>query len=119
MFAYGSALESSGPVFDKLNDFNSAEDQLNLPSAVSGWAGPVTHGALTRASFNADLAAALNGPLGPSQAVLFTPDSGDFAGKTFLVVDGNGDGAYQQNMDYVFGLGPTASFDMGSTAYFI
>jgi peptidase M10/serralysin-like protein/hemolysin type calcium-binding protein len=118
-FIYGSAYESSGLLYDKLIDFSSGEDRLNLRSSVSGWAGAVTHGPLTRAHFNADLAAALNGPLGPNQAVLFTPDGGDFAGKTFLVVDGNGDGAYQQHLDYVFLVGAGATIDTSSTSYFI
>ena len=35
---------------------------------------------------------------------LFTPGSGDLAGRHFLVVDANGDGAYQANSDFVFEL---------------
>jgi Ca2+-binding RTX toxin-like protein len=118
-FIYGSAYESSGLLYDKLIDFNSGEDRLNLHSTVSGWAGPVTHGSLTNARFSADLAAALDPALGANQAVLFTPDSGDLAGKTFLVVDGNGDGAYQPNLDYVFLVGAAAALDTSSTAWFL
>ena len=45
---------------------------------------------------------AVNGALQPGSAVLFTPDSGDFAGRTFAVVDADGDGNYQVGLDYVF-----------------
>jgi hypothetical protein len=36
--------------------------------------------------------------------VLFTPDGGNLAGHTFLVVDVNGAAGYQAGQDYVFQL---------------
>jgi predicted secreted protein len=82
--------------------FDFAEDRINLPGTVTGIAAD-TSGALSAASFDADLAAAL-GSFQANSAVLFTPDSGDLAGRHFLVVDADGDGAYQANADFVFEL---------------
>ena len=41
---------------------------------------------------------------GRTDAIVFDPDSGDFAGKTFLVVDANGVAGYQAGQDLVFEL---------------
>jgi hypothetical protein len=82
--------------------FDFAEDRINLPGTVTGIAAD-TSGALSAASFDADLAAAL-GSFQAGSAVLFTPDSGDLAGRHFLIVDADGDGAYQPNLDFVFEL---------------
>jgi hypothetical protein len=73
---------------------------------VAGWSSTatVTHGALSDATFDSDLAAAINGALDPSKALLFTADSGSYSGQTFLVVDADGDGSYQADVDYVIHL---------------
>jgi Ca2+-binding RTX toxin-like protein len=119
IFVYRSAADSTGLAFDRLLDFSSAEDKLDLASTVSGSAGTVGTGRLDAASFNADLVAALDEALGANQAILFNPDSGSFAGRRFLVVDGNGDGAYTEGADYVFELAPGASVDLTGTAFFV
>jgi hypothetical protein len=103
IFVYAGAADSTGTTFDTLVDFNPAEDVIDLPGSVTGLAASVDHGALSLASFNADLAAALGG-LGASQAGFFAPDAGDFAGKIFLVVDANGVAGYQAGEDYVFAV---------------
>jgi Ca2+-binding RTX toxin-like protein len=118
-FVYRSAADSTGLNFDLLVDFDSAEDRLDLATGVSGSAGTVGAGRLDAASFNADLAAALDGALGANQAILFNPDEGSFAGRRFLIADGNGDGAYTQGQDYVFELGSGASVDLTGTAFFV
>lgn len=102
IFAYTGASESTGAGFDTLLDFDFGEDRIDLPTAVTGFAGAVTAGALSLDGFDADLAAALGAALGAGQAVLFTADGGDFAGETFLIVDGNGEAGYQAGEDYVF-----------------
>ena len=101
-FAYLAAAEATGLQFDQLVGFDYRVDRIDLPGSVSGWTGHVQQGALRSASFDADLAAALNGALQANSAVLFTASQGDFAGRTFAVVDGNGDGNYQAGQDYVF-----------------
>ncbi|HEY0113165.1 MAG TPA: bluetail domain-containing putative surface protein, partial [Allosphingosinicella sp.] len=58
-------------------------------------------GSLSTASFDSDLEAAMNGTLDASEAVLFTANSGDLAGRLFLVVDENGVSGYQAGQDYV------------------
>jgi hypothetical protein len=44
------------------------------------------------------------GQLGIDHAVLFTPDSGDLAGDTFLIVELNGTAGYQASQDLVIKL---------------
>ena len=61
-------------------------------------------GHLSKGSFISDLADAVDGHLGKHHAVLFTPDSGNLSGKTFLVVDLNGVAGYQANADLVVQL---------------
>ena len=111
IFAYTGAGESSGAGHDSLLDFDPAADRIDLPGAVSGFDAAVSHGALSDASFDADLTAALSG-LGAGHAVLFTPDSGDQAGVLFLVVDGNGQAGYQAGADFVFELPNTPLADL-------
>jgi hypothetical protein len=118
VFVYRNAGESTGAGFDTLVDFNLG-DKIDLPTSVSGFAGSVSQGALNSASFNADLSAALDGVLEANQAVLFTASEGEFAGRRFLVVDGDGDGAYTEGADYVFELGSSAIIDTSSAAFFV
>ena len=118
-FVYGSASESTGTGFDLLADFKSAEDLLDLHSAVTGWSASVGSGQLSQASFDADLAAALDGALDPGRAILFDPNAGAFAGRHFLIVDADGDGVYTAGADYVFELGASAIVDTSGAAFFV
>ena len=116
---YAGPSESSSLNFDTLIGFNPSEDQIDLPTPVTGWTGNITSGHLTAAAFDTGLAAAVNAALQPNSAVLFTPTSGDFVGRTFAVVDANGDGNYTANADYVFEIvTPTAPMDSTPT-YFV
>jgi Ca2+-binding RTX toxin-like protein len=103
-FGYGAAGESSGPAYDTLADLTPGVDHIDLDGTVAGFAAPITSGALSTATFDADLGAALAG-LGAAQAAWFAPDAGDLAGTIFLVVDGNGVAGYQPGEDYVFAVG--------------
>jgi serralysin len=118
-FVYGAVAESTGTTFDRLLDFDSAVDRLDLNVTVSGWNAPVSVGVLNQATFNSDLALMLDGVLDAGEAVLFTANVGDMAGRRFLIVDGNGDGAYTEGQDYVFELGASAVIDTSSTAIFV
>lgn len=100
-FLYASASESSGPGFDTIRGFNHNVDRIDLPGAVSGWTGEV-EGRLAAGSFDADIAAAVDGALQANSAVLFRATAGDAAGRLFAVVDVNGDGAYSSGVDYLF-----------------
>jgi hypothetical protein len=119
LFIYRDPGDSTGTDYDTLADFDAAADRINLPGDVSGFAAPVESGALSLATFNADLAAAL-GSLGASQAAWFAPDSGELAGQIFLVVDGNGKAGYQEGEDYVFAVTGAPLADLaGHTDIFI
>jgi len=90
-------------------DSDADAHNIDLPMSL---AAAVTSGSLSEASFDDDLSAALGG-LGAGQAALFAPDSGDHAGKIFLVVDGNDVAGYQEGEDYVFGIAGLPPADLG------
>ncbi|PSJ38893.1 beta strand repeat-containing protein [Allosphingosinicella deserti] len=116
---YASAAESTGLGFDTIEKFSTFVDRIDLPFAVTGWSGTVSTGGLSTASFDGDLAAAVNASLNGHSAVLFTASSGDSAGRTFAVIDGNGDGSYQAGQDYVIEFAqPVASLD-ATSVYFV
>ncbi|HEY1709101.1 MAG TPA: calcium-binding protein [Rhizomicrobium sp.] len=119
-FVYGAAKESTGPTFDTLEGFNAAQDKIDLTTVVKKIDTAVTHGALSDATFNQNLAAALGASvLGKGHAILFTPDSGGEAGHTFLVVDMNGTAGYQANQDLVIMLSDGVNLASLSTATFV
>ena len=74
-------------------------DVIDLPFAVTGFAGPAA-GNLNNSSFDADLSAAFAG-LTSHQAGMFTATGGDMAGRSFLVIDADGQAGYQAGSDYV------------------
>ena len=92
---------------------------IDLPTAVTGWSGGVTGGTLNMASFDADLAAAINATLQPNMAAFYRPNAGSFAGRTFAVVDANGDGNYSAGADYVFEFVMPIQPPEMTSAYFI
>jgi glucose/arabinose dehydrogenase len=103
VFVYSALIESTGASYDTLPDFDAAADRIDLPVAVTGFDTAVAGGALSTASFDTDLAAALGaGSLAARHAVLFTPSSGSLAAHIFLVVDANGVAGYQSGEDFVF-----------------
>lgn len=62
----------------------------------------VTSGHVDKASFDSDLESVLHGSkLAAHSAVLFTPSSGDEAGKTFLAVNSSGAAGYGTGDDLV------------------
>jgi Ca2+-binding RTX toxin-like protein len=94
---------SSSTSFDTIVGFDRREDHIGGVE-VTSFGGDVNQGRLAQASFDQDLAAAMNGVLGSHQAALFTPDQGDYAGRTFLLIDGNQQAGYQAGADYVVEL---------------
>lgn len=104
-FVFHAAAESTGAAFDTITGFDATADAFDLPYGVAGINAAVAGGALSSATFDSDLAAAVgSGQLGVHHALLFTPNSGDFAGDTFLIVDSNKVAGYQAGQDYVFQL---------------
>jgi hypothetical protein len=102
-FVYDGAANSTGALFDTVQGFDfNAVDRFDLSVAVSGIDAAVNAGALSDATFDADLAGVITGvQLGAGNALLFTPDAGDHAGDQFLVIDVNGVGGYQAGADLV------------------
>ncbi|HEX3810772.1 MAG TPA: calcium-binding protein [Rhizomicrobium sp.] len=104
-FYYAPVSDSTGPSFDIITGFDATEDKFDTLMDVAGVDATVTGGELSVATFNADLRAAIKaGDLAANDAVLFKPDSGDYAGDTFLIVDANGQAGYQNNADLVIEL---------------
>ncbi|HTQ14143.1 MAG TPA: bluetail domain-containing putative surface protein, partial [Rhizomicrobium sp.] len=119
-FQFDQVSDSTGTGYDTITNIDFSSDLISLDA---GAAAPVaidaaiTSGALSTASFDSDLAAAVDaGHLAAGDAVLFTADSGTLSGHTFLVVDHNGQAGYQAGQDYVIdvtgyaGTLTTASF---------
>jgi Ca2+-binding RTX toxin-like protein len=102
---YHHVSDSTGAHFDTAVKFDFAGvDRINLPVSVLGIDTKFT-GTLSKASFNGDLANAVNDAhLFAHHAVLFTAQEGTLSGKTFLVIDANGVAGYQANEDYVIAV---------------
>ena len=104
-FVYRSASESTGAQRDTVRHADFTSDKWDVPAHVSGIDAKITHGVLKAAHFDANMAAVVNAAhLKAHHAVLFTPSSGDLAGKTFLIVDLNGAAGYQGGDDLVVQL---------------
>lgn len=105
VFKYHDVSDSTGSVFDTISTFDATEDALGFTFAVTGVDVAVEGGALSRDSFNADMASAIgSGQLAGHHAVIFNPDAGFFAGRSFLVVDANGNSGFQADADFVIEL---------------
>jgi Ca2+-binding RTX toxin-like protein len=98
---YKSALDSTGIDFDTITGFNFEEDKIDLPGAAPQFVTVVEEGRLDKDTFDADLNAAVGAFLQAGTGAVFVPDSGDFEGKTFFILDGNGQAGYQAGGDYV------------------
>jgi serralysin len=103
---YHHASESTGPNYDTIRfEYNGSEDpdnKFDLDTEITGYDGDVS-GTLSTATFNVDLAAAVDPKLNPQHAILFQPTSGTLSGQQlfFLVVDLNGEAGYQPGKDLV------------------
>jgi hypothetical protein len=120
IFHYSGAADSTGAGYDTLVGFEYGADKIDLPGAVTGFDSRLSEGALSQGSFDSDLAAAFGpGKLGAGHAAWFTPNGGDLAGQTFLIVDGNGVAGYQAGEDYVFHMAEPPPPDLSGIAFFV
>uniref|UniRef100_UPI000AC37846 beta strand repeat-containing protein n=1 Tax=Sphingomonas sp. CCH10-B3 TaxID=1768757 RepID=UPI000AC37846 len=104
-FVYDAVSQSTGATYDRVTGFVSGADRFDFNFAVTGVDATVGAGALSTASFDANLTSVIGaGQLAANHAVLFQADGGDLAGQTFLVVDANGVAGYQAGQDYVIQL---------------
>jgi Ca2+-binding RTX toxin-like protein len=113
---YRDAGESTGLGFDQLVGFDPRVDRIDLPGAI-GFAG-YTAATVRQASFDADLAAALQ-TLGAGQARIVNVQGGDMAGRMFAVADGNGVAGYQAGQDFVFELVSPPVMPIAGDPFFI
>lgn len=118
-FRYTSVLQSTSTTYDTLVGFDAANDFFATSQTVAGVDPAVTTGALSRATFDADLAAAMNSAVLLAQhAALFTASSGNLAGSTFLVIDENNIAGYQAGQDLVINLKNGTNLTTLSTSNF-
>jgi hypothetical protein len=112
-FVYYDASDSTSTKYDMVVGYDANADHFSMPDVPVALDAMVNSGALSVASFNTDLKAALNGHLLANDAIVFNATSGGLAGHTFLVVDGNGTAGYQANGDYVVEItGYTGTVDI-------
>jgi hypothetical protein len=105
VFDYQIVSDSTSTGYDSVTGADLAADQWDVLALVTTINAAITTGRLRENSFNSDLAAAADAThLSKRGAVLFTPDSGNLAGKTFLIVSQNGVFGYQAGADLVIEL---------------
>jgi Ca2+-binding RTX toxin-like protein len=109
-FRYAGVADStgnaSGTAYDTLGNFDTATDSIDLAPGftVNTSIGNVASGALSSATFDTDMGAAVGGALTSQTAVVFHANSGTLAGHVFLVVNPTGSNGYVSGADYVFDI---------------
>jgi Ca2+-binding RTX toxin-like protein len=108
-FVFLDAADSTGLGYDTVMFANFNEDDFLVPNDITGIDASVNTGALNNTSeptFNTNLISALTGNLAPNHAIVFRPDSGNLGaiGREFLIIDINGVGGYQSNIDIVIDI---------------
>lgn len=118
---YNPVSDSTSLGFDTVDGFNFAgADVFELPTSIGATNAAIVGGTLDLATFDANLAAAVNGgTLGAGNAVLFLPNAGSEAGEVYLVADANSLGGYQAGADYVMHLVNSANLGAFNAADFI
>jgi Ca2+-binding RTX toxin-like protein len=121
-FVYNAVSDSTSTGYDRITTFNANADFFHLNGmSVTGIDTAITSGLLQgEAHFDANLATDVGAAqLAAHHAVLFTADSGNLAGHTFLVVDINGTAGYQAGQDIVIDLTGGTNLNSLSTGNFI
>ena len=97
---FSAASQSSSTTHDTITDLNASADKIDLSVVVSAFNGTV-NGSVSAASFDANVAAAVDSVIGPNEACILHANAGDLANHDFLIIDGNGSGSYEANSDFV------------------
>ena len=120
-FVYNNVSDSTSSHYDRVETFNANQDFFQLNGVTVGGIDPiVTSGHLSGTHFDSDLATDVGAAqLAAHHAVLFTADSGNLAGHTFLVVDVNGTAGYQAGQDLVIDVTGGTNLNSLSTGNFI
>jgi Ca2+-binding RTX toxin-like protein len=104
-FVYRVVSDSTSTSYDSVVGADFVLDLWDVSGAITAIDATIASGRLRANAFNSDLAAAADAAhLGNRHAVLFTPDNGSLAGKTFLIVDQNNFAGYQAGVDLVIEL---------------
>jgi hypothetical protein len=120
-FVYNDGIALSGATRDTIHQFDFSNDIIKF-SAVTGIDTAVTTGSASTATIDTDLTnlfgAGNADQLSAHHAVLFTADSGNLAGDTFLIVDGDGVAGYTAGHDLVIQLAsPLHIADIGTSNF--
>lgn len=105
MAAFEAMVDETGR-FGTILSYDFSEKSMMTLTGTGPLDRGAWHGALSAASFDADIAKAVGQSLTAGHGLFFTPDSGDFAGEAFLVVDANGKAGFQAGEDIVYHLMP-------------
>jgi hypothetical protein len=116
-FRYVAVSDSSSTGHDRILGLNLDADKFFLDGGIdpTGVDAAVTDGDLSLATFDADLAAAVGiSELIALHTLIFTPDGGDLAGRSYLVIDRDSNAGYQAGDDLVIDVtGFTGTLDTG------
>lgn len=119
-FIYGSAADSTSVAFDTVKNADFTADVWDVQGNITAIDATVASGNLATNNFDTKLAAAVGaGQLGAHHAVIFTPSTGNLAGRTFMVVDLNGVAGYQASADLVVELKTPVNIGSIDTGDFI
>jgi Ca2+-binding RTX toxin-like protein len=104
-FVYAGVVDSTGADgHDTIIGFDAKADRFNLAGAHTVHSVTGISGAIDAGSFDTELFNVTLGHVNEQGALIVTVSGGDMAGHTLLVVDGNGDSAYEAGLDYVFDI---------------
>jgi Ca2+-binding RTX toxin-like protein len=104
-YIYVEVEESTSKQYDTVDGYDGNKDLFDIGIAVTARDADVNAGTLSRATFDADLEAVIDGTaLGNGNFVVFKPNAGGLSGQTFLVIDQNGSPGYQAGLDLVIEL---------------
>jgi Ca2+-binding RTX toxin-like protein len=99
-FAYRSSADSLVGNRDRIADFAAGTDRFLLDVAVTGVDGTV-NGNCSAGTLANDIAGLVAGSLQANHAILVNATGGSLVGQVFLVVDTNGNNAYNKTVDYL------------------
>jgi Ca2+-binding RTX toxin-like protein len=122
VYTYGGGIEGESTVvaFDTVVGFNfDAKDAFEMAFEVTGVDAAITSGEASFEHFGRSLKQAADGVLEADHAVLFTPDSGNLAGNTYLLIDANGTAGFQRGSDMVILLQDAVNLGSLDAADFI
>ena len=107
-FVYNHISDSTSVNYDTIHGYDDAFSTVivkGVPLDPQNYLGITAGGALSTATFDHDLAAAITSTVMPvGKYLIFEPNSGTLAGQAFLVIDTNGHAGYQAGADIVIDI---------------